>query len=71
MQDRWLACSSQLESEVPAQLFRTWSKPRVFLGYDEREHMLRVGAPNQFKLNWVNTQYGARIAELAGQMIGP
>ena len=71
MQDRWLACASQLESEVPAQLFRTWIKPLVFLGYDESEHMLRVGAPNQFKLNWVKTQYGARIAELAGQMIGP
>jgi len=71
MQDRWLACASQLEHEVPAQLFKTWIKPLVFLGYDESERLLRIGAPNHFKLNWVKTQYGERIAELAGQMLGP
>jgi chromosomal replication initiator protein len=71
MQDRWLSCTSTLESEVPPQLFKTWIKPLVFLGYDESEHLLRIGAPNQFKLNWVKTQFGVRIAELAGQLIGP
>jgi chromosomal replication initiator protein len=71
MQDRWLACATQLESEVPAQLFKTWIKPLVFLGYDESECLLRIGAPNQFKLNWVKTQYGERIAQLAGEVIGP
>ena len=71
MQDRWLACATQLESEVPAQLFKTWIKPLVFIGYDESERLLRIGAPNQFKLNWVRTQFGDRIAQLAGQVIGP
>jgi len=71
MQDRWLACASQLEAEVPAQLFRTWIKPLIYLGYDESERLLRVGAPNQFKLNWVKTQFGVRISELAGKLIGP
>ena len=71
MQDRWLACATQLESEVPAQLFKTWIKPLVFLGYDESECLLRIGAPNQFKLNWVKTQFGERIAQLAGEVIGP
>jgi chromosomal replication initiator protein len=71
MQDRWLACATQLESEVPAQLFKTWIKPLVYLGYDESERLLRIGVPNQFKLNWVKTQFGERIAQLAGKEIGP
>jgi chromosomal replication initiator protein len=71
MQDHWLACASKLENEVPAQLFRTWIKPLVFLGYDESEHLLKIGAPNQFKLNWVRTQFGSRITQLASQMLGP
>jgi len=71
MQDRWLACASQLEHEVPAQLFKTWIKPLVFIGYDESERLLRIGAPNHFKLNWVKTQFGERIAQLAGQVLGP
>ncbi len=71
MQDRWLACASQLEAEVPAQLYKTWLKPLVFLGYDETTRVLRIGAPNQFKLNWVRSQYGNRIGELAGEHIDP
>ncbi len=70
MQERWLACASQLEAELPAQLYKTWLKPLVFMGYDESSQVLRIGAPNQFKLNWVRSQYGNRIAELAGQMVG-
>src|SRR5262245_45902052 len=71
MDDRWLACASQLEAEVSPQLYKTWIKPLTFLGYDESEHVLRIGAPNQFKLNWVRTQFGGRIAELAGHLIHP
>ena len=71
MQDQWLACAEQLENEVPTQLYKTWIKPLVYLGYDESEHLLRLGVPNQFKLNWVRTQFGARITQLAGQLLGP
>ena len=71
MQDRWLACSTQLESEVPAQLFKTWLKPLVFLGYNADKQVIRLGAPNQFKLNWVRTQFGGRIGELVASLIGP
>jgi len=71
MLDHWQACASQLESEVPPQLFKTWIKPLVFLGYDEGERTLRIGAQNHFKLNWVRTQFGARIAELAARSLGP
>lgn len=71
MQDRWLACASQLEAELPAQLYKTWLKPLVYLGYDEATRVLRIGAPNQFKLNWARSQYGNRIGELAVQLVAP
>jgi chromosomal replication initiator protein len=71
MNDLWLACASHLESELPAQLFRTWIKPLVFLGYDEGDQLLTLGAPNRVKLDWVRTQYGDRIAQLATQLISP
>jgi chromosomal replication initiator protein len=71
MNDLWQACASHLESELPAQLYRTWIKPLVFLGYDEAGHTLKLGAPNRVKLDWVRAQYGERIAELAAQLISP
>ncbi|MFT3800778.1 MAG: chromosomal replication initiator protein DnaA [Burkholderiaceae bacterium] len=71
MHDRWLACVHQLEAEVPTQLYKTWIQPLTYLGYDESEHVLRLGAPNQFKLNWVRNQFGSRIGELAGNLIDP
>jgi chromosomal replication initiator protein len=71
MLERWLACAAQLESEVPAQLYKTWIKPLSFVHWDDREHLLRLAAPNQFKLNWVRTQYGPRITELAHSLIDP
>jgi chromosomal replication initiator protein len=71
MNDLWQACASHLESELPATLYRTWIKPLVFLGYDEDDNTLKLGAPNRVKLDWVRAQYGERIAQLATQLIGP
>ena len=53
MNDLWQACASHLESELPEQLYRTWIKPLVFLGYDDDGHVLKLGAPNRVKLDWV------------------
>jgi chromosomal replication initiator protein len=69
MLDRWLACVAQLENEIPAQQFKPWIKPLVYLGYDESEHVLRLGVPNHFKLNWVKSQFETRIAEVARDAI--
>jgi chromosomal replication initiator protein len=71
MNDFWQACASRLETELPAQLFRTWIKPLVFLGYDEADRTLKLGAPNRVKLDWVRGQYGERIAQIATALIGP
>jgi chromosomal replication initiator protein len=70
MLDPWLACAEKFEAELPPQLFKTWIKPLQFLGRDDAG-VIRVGVPNQFKLNWVRAQYGVRLDEIAQQLIGP
>jgi len=70
MNDLWQACASHLESELPDQLYRTWIKPLVFLGFDDTERILKLGAPNRVKLDWVRGQYGDRITQLAADLIG-
>jgi chromosomal replication initiator protein len=69
MLDRWLACMAQLENELPAQQFKPWIKPLVYLGYDESERVLRLGVPNHFKLNWVKSQFESRIEAIAREAI--
>ncbi|ODU67557.1 MAG: chromosomal replication initiation protein DnaA [Lautropia sp. SCN 66-9] len=71
MLDRWLACVARLESEIPAQQFKPWIKPLVFLAYDENERLLRLGVPNHFKLNWVKSQFESRIETIARETIEP
>lgn len=71
MTRHWQACASRLEQELTPQLFKTWIKPLVFLDYDEGEHVLRLAAPNRFKLDWIRSQFGQRIAELAAAEIHP
>ena len=70
MNDLWQACASHLESELPDQLYRTWIKPLVFLGFDDTDRVLKLGAPNRVKLEWVRGQYGDRITQLAADLIG-
>jgi chromosomal replication initiator protein len=71
MMDRWLACVARLQNEIPAQQFKPWIKPLVFLGYDEGEHLLRLGVPNHFKLNWVKSQFQSQIESVARETIEP
>jgi chromosomal replication initiator protein len=70
MNDLWQACASHLESELPEQIYRTWIKPLVFLGFDDEQRVLKLGAPNRVKLDWVRGQYGERIGQLAVDLLG-
>ncbi len=58
---------SQLESELTPQQYSAWIKPLVPLDY--KDGILRVAAPNRFKLDWVKTQYADRIVSLACQFL--
>ena len=62
MQERWRECVLRLEAKLPPQQFKPWIKPLVFIGYDESEHLLRLGVNNPQKLNWVRNQFEPLIA---------
>ena len=67
MEKFWQSCLSQLESELTPQQYSAWIKPLVPLDY--KDGILRVAAPNRFKLDWVKTQYADRITSLACQFL--
>ncbi len=67
MENFWQNCLSQLESELTPQQYSAWIKPLVPLDYNDG--ILRVAAPNRFKLDWVKTQYADRITALACQFL--
>ncbi|HEY8102064.1 MAG TPA: chromosomal replication initiator protein DnaA [Burkholderiaceae bacterium] len=65
MDNFWQACAAQLEQELTPQQFSAWIKPLSLLDYEDGR--LRIAAPNRFKLDWVKTQFAARITALASQ----
>ncbi|MFT0532087.1 chromosomal replication initiator protein DnaA [Castellaniella hirudinis] len=65
MNEFWQACVQQLEQELPPQQISAWIKPLVPLGYDAELAILRIGAPNRMKLDWVRKNYCTRIEALA------
>ena len=67
MENFWQNCLSQLELELTPQQYSAWIKPLVLLDYTD--HVLRIAAPNRFKLDWVKAQYADRISALAAQFL--
>jgi len=63
MENFWQACSQKLEQELTPQQYSAWIKPLVPLDFEDG--LLRIAAPNRFKLDWVKTQFANRITALA------
>ena len=57
----WSRCARALEGELPEQHFNTWVRPLQAL---EGEGALKLLAPNQFVVDWVNTNLLKRLGEL-------
>jgi len=57
----WQQCLDRLEAELTIQQFNTWIRP---LQAVEDGSMLRLLAPNQFVLDWVNSRLMSRINEV-------
>ncbi len=64
----WHRCLSQLEIELSEEQLNTWIRP---LQADERDSSLRLMAPNQFVLNWVENNFYGRIKEIVTTLSGP
>ncbi|MCK4587923.1 MAG: chromosomal replication initiator protein DnaA, partial [Gammaproteobacteria bacterium] len=57
----WQQCLDRLETELSIQQFNTWIRP---LQAVEDQNKLRLLAPNQFVLDWVNSRLLPRINEV-------
>jgi chromosomal replication initiator protein len=57
----WKGCLTHLEREIPDQQLNTWIRP---LQAEESEDALRLLAPNRYVMDWVQTHFAPRIAEL-------
>src|SRR5690606_2765706 len=67
MEKFWQTCVQRLEQEIPPQQISAWIRPLTPLAFDEAEAILRVGAPNRFKLDWARANFSRRIEDLAAE----
>ncbi|HEX7749733.1 MAG TPA: chromosomal replication initiator protein DnaA [Bordetella sp.] len=67
MNEFWQTCISRLEQELPPQQISAWIRPLVPLAFDEAQGLLRVTAPNRFKLDWVRKNFSHQIEVLASE----
>lgn len=65
MKDFWQTCVQRLEQDLPPQQISAWIRPLVPLAFDEAQAVLRVSAPNRFKLDWVRKNFSHQIEMLA------
>ncbi|MFT0849209.1 chromosomal replication initiator protein DnaA [Achromobacter sp. F4_2707] len=65
MNEFWQTCVQKLEQELPPQQISAWIRPLVPLAFDETQGVLRVSAPNRFKLDWVRKNFSHQIESLA------
>jgi chromosomal replication initiator protein len=66
-QSLWDQCLDRLEGELSAQQFNTWIRPLQPL---QNGNQIRLLAPNQFVLDWINQNFLNRIQELISQLHG-
>jgi len=65
MTDFWQQCAARLERELTPQQYQTWIKPLALVDFDASANMVRIAAPNRFKLDWVKSQFSGRISDMA------
>ena len=65
MNEFWQSCVQKLEQELPPQQISAWIRPLVPLDFDEDQGVLRMVAPNRFKLDWVRKNFSHQIESLA------
>ena len=65
MNEFWLSCVNHLEQDFPPQQISAWIRPLVPLDFNESEAVLRLSAPNRFKLDWVKKNFSNQIEQYA------
>ncbi|MDP3204547.1 MAG: chromosomal replication initiator protein DnaA, partial [Hydrogenophaga sp.] len=59
----WSACMDRLSQDIPEQQFNTWIRPLSATVAPDASRVT-VSVANRFKLDWIRTQYAARITAL-------
>ncbi len=71
--DLWQRGCERLASELPEQQFHTWIRPLppADISDDgEAGVVASLRVPNRFKLDWIRSQYGARIETVLSELAG-
>jgi chromosomal replication initiator protein len=70
--DLWQRGCSELAAELPEQQFNTWIRPLPQALVDESAAgtVVSVRVPNRFKLDWIRSQYAARIESVLTRVAG-
>jgi len=70
--DLWHRGCERLATELPEQQFSTWIRPLAPADFtDEGEGAVAlVRVPNRFKLDWIRSQYSARIESVLTELAG-
>ncbi len=66
----WQACCKQLAGEIPVQQFTAWIKPLAPPNWSDDNSTATLSVPNRFKMDWLRSQYGNRIAEALASVAG-
>ena len=66
----WQLCCAQLATVIPDQQFAAWIKPLSSPHWSEDGNTAILHVPNRFKLDWLRSQYGARITESLSAIVG-
>ncbi|MDD4886421.1 MAG: chromosomal replication initiator protein DnaA [Thiomonas sp.] len=66
----WQQCCAQLATVIPDQQFAAWIKPLSAPLWSEDGSTAILHVPNRFKLDWLRSQYAARITESLSTIVG-
>ncbi|MCE1161983.1 MAG: chromosomal replication initiator protein DnaA [Thiomonas sp.] len=66
----WQQCCAQLATVIPDQQFAAWIKPLSAPQWSDDGSTAVLNVPNRFKLDWLRSQYGARITESLSTVMG-
>ena len=65
----WQRGCERLAAELPEQQFNTWIRPLATVAGDD-DDVVAVQVPNRFKLDWIRSQYAARIEAALSSIAG-
>ncbi|WP_298292628.1 chromosomal replication initiator protein DnaA [Thiomonas sp.] len=66
----WQQCCALLATVIPEQQFAAWIKPLSAPTWSDDGQTATLSVPNRFKLDWLRSQYAARITESLSAVVG-